>query len=78
MLTDEGVIVTAPQVLDAVPETVIAGMAAMAADGAAAGTLLVRATRSRSPGRTWRVGDSAPLSVIKQKRVLPLESTMVW
>ena len=70
MLTEEAVIVTAPQVSDGVPETIIPGIAAMAVEDVA-GTLFVRVMRSRSPGSTWRVGDSEPVSVMKQNRVLP-------
>ena len=63
MLTEEAVIVTAPQMLDACPETVIPGMAAIAVNeaeadvDAVAGTLFFRLIRSRSPGCTCSVGD---------------------
>src|SRR5580698_7553506 len=79
MLTEEAVIVTAPQVLDAIPETVIPGMASIADPDAdvGAGTLFVSLMRSRSPGRTCSVGDSAPLAVMKQNNVLPNWSTLV-
>jgi hypothetical protein len=78
MLTEEAVMVTAPQVLDAVPETVIPGIDGIPAEVASAGTSFVRLIRRRSPGCTWSVGDSAPLSVVKQNRVLPYRSTLVW
>jgi hypothetical protein len=45
---------------------------------AVAGVLLVTVTFNVSPGRTYRVGFSVPLGVMKQNKVLPAESVLVW
>jgi hypothetical protein len=77
MLIEEAVIAGAPQTPDVGPAIVIPAMAAIVGEDGGGGSRFFKVILRLSPGRTCRVGDWEPLSVVKQYRMLPFRSVLV-
>jgi hypothetical protein len=76
-LIEDAVIVPAPQMLELGLAIVIPPMAAIAGEDDCGDSRFFKVILRLSPGRTCRVGDWEPLSVVKQYKMFPLRSVLV-